>query len=163
MKIGIYAGSFDPVTFGHMFMINQGSKLFDKLIVAIGRNPAKKGFFTVEERIDMLQEAIQAENLINVEVTEYTNQFLIHYAQAQNAKYILRGIRNAEDFGYEIGIKEINARIDSSIETIFLAPPRNMSDISSSVVRGLIGYDGWKEIAKQYVPENVFNRLISKE
>ena len=160
MKIAIYAGSFDPCTFGHLHMIIKGSELFDHLYVAIGKNPAKKHFFSSDERKEMLNEIITQEKLSNVSVTEFSNQFLINHAKDLKAKYLLRGIRNSDDFNYEFGIKEINSRIDKEIETVFIIPPRNLSDVSSSVVKGLIGYDNWEEIAKQYVPEFVLKKLL---
>ncbi len=153
----VYAGSFDPPTNGHIWMIEQGSKIFDKFIVAIGVNPDKKYTFSVEERLQMLQNSIKDSS--NVSFDEFNNKFLVNYAQQVGADFILRGIRNSTDFNFEQAMSNVNRDINSNITTIFLMPPRELCEVSSSLVKGLIGPDGWEEIVCQYVPKPVFDKL----
>jgi pantetheine-phosphate adenylyltransferase len=153
----VYAGSFDPPTNGHIWMIEQGAKMFDKLIVAIGVNPDKKYTFSVEERLDMLRESLK--DCENVELTDYSNQFLINYTKKIGAEFILRGSRNSDDDKYERSINNINRKIDPSITTVILQAPAELSETSSSIVKGFIGPDGWEEIVCQYVPQPVFDKL----
>jgi pantetheine-phosphate adenylyltransferase len=158
-RIAIYAGTFDPVTLGHLWMIKVGSGLFDELIVAVGTNPEKKCYFSLSDRIVMLQESIAGYE--NVTVDKYSNKYLIRYAESIGAKYVLRGIRNTTDYEYEKSLNYVNRQINSEIVTVFLLPPREMVEISSSVVRGLIGPKGWEEVVGKYVPECVLKRLMS--
>ncbi len=120
-RIGVYAGTFDPPTSGHLWMMRTAAPLFDTLIVAIGVNPEKKCLFSLAERLEMLQ--LCTVDMPNVEIDHYGNDFLVNYAQARSARFILRGIRNTNDFGYEICMRHINEDINPSITTIFLTPP----------------------------------------
>jgi pantetheine-phosphate adenylyltransferase len=156
-RIAVYAGSFDPITFGHLWMIEAGSTIFDKLVVAIGTNPDKKCHFSLEDRIIMLKEATA--KFSNVVVDKYPNQFLVKYAEEIGAKFILRGIRSTSDYEYEKSLSYVNRNLDSGVITIFLLPPREFIEISSSVVRGLIGPAGWEEVVGKYVPSSVLARL----
>jgi pantetheine-phosphate adenylyltransferase len=158
-RIAIYAGTFDPVTLGHLWMIKVGSCLFDKLIVAVGTNPEKKCYFSLRDRIEMLQESILGYE--NVTVDKYSNKFLIRYAESIGAKFVLRGIRNTTDYEYEKSLSYVNRQLNSEIVTVSLLPPREMVEISSSVVRGLIGPEGWEEVVGKYVPACVLKRLVS--
>ncbi len=160
-RVAVYAGSFDPVTLGHIWMIKMGASLFDKLIVAVGTNPSKKCHFTTSERIKMLQESTAG--LDNVTVDKYPNRFLINYAESVGAGYILRGIRSTTDYEYEKTLSYVNRHINSDIITVFLLPPREMIEISSSTVWALIGPEGWEEVAGKYVPACVLKRLISEK
>jgi pantetheine-phosphate adenylyltransferase len=158
--VAMYAGTFDPLTVGHLWMIGEGSKLFDKIIVAIGVNPDKRCMFTLQERLDMLVEATS--ELPNIMPGSFTNQYLINYAREMNCQYILRGIRNEGDYSYERGMRNINGDLGPDITTVFLMPPRGISEVSSSMVKGLIGPVGWEQIVKKYVPKAVFNKLKEK-
>jgi pantetheine-phosphate adenylyltransferase len=158
-RIAVYAGTFDPVTIGHLWMIKNGSNLFDKLIVAIGTNPEKTCHFSLKSRITMLQESIIGYK--NVTVDQYSNKFLIKYAESVGAKFILRGIRSTSDYEYEKSLSYVNRHFNSEIATVILLPPREMVEISSSIVRGLIGPEGWEEVVGKYVPLCVLDRLIS--
>lgn len=157
-RIAVYAGTFDPLTVGHLWMIEAGSLIFDKLVVAIGTNPDKECYFPLEERLLMLKESISKYD--NVTVDTYTNRFLIKYAESVGAKFILRGIRSTADYEYEKSISYVNRHLNSGIMTLFLLPPREMIEISSSVVRGLIGPEGWETVVSKYVPERVLERLV---
>lgn len=157
-RIGVYAGSFDPLTLGHLWMIEQGAQLFDQFIVAIGINPDKKFTFSLEDRLAMLRESTRG--YPNIVVEAFSHQFLIRYAESMGANYILRGIRSGSDYEYERGMRNINGDLNPKITTLFLMPPRDIAEISSSMVKGLIGPDGWQKIVKQYVPEPVYRRII---
>src|SRR5579871_6777568 len=98
-RVAVYGGSFDPLTIGHTWMIEEGSRLFDRLIVALGVNPEKRYTFSVEERLSMLR--VSTGHLRNVEVASIGNQFLISYAKSARATHILRGIRSESDYEYE--------------------------------------------------------------
>jgi len=156
----VYAGSFDPITNGHVWMIEKGARLFDELIVAIGTNPDKSYTFSIEERLYMLRGAIQS--LPHVRVDHFDNRYLVHYADTVDAQYILRGIRSAADYEYERVLRHINDDLRPEITTVFLMPPREIAEVSSSLVKGLVGPDGWEAIVQQYVPPVVYDTFIEK-
>jgi len=156
-RTGVYAGSFDPITNGHLWMIEQGARLFDQLVVTVGINPEKKYTFTLDERLAMLRESI--ESIPNVSVTTFSNRYLIHYAQSINTSHILRGIRSVSDYEFERTMRHINDDLDPRVCTVFLMPPRDIAEISSSMVKGLIGPAGWKKVVRKYVPAPVYARL----
>jgi len=143
VRRAVYAGSFDPITRGHVWVIQQGAGLFDELVIAVGHNPDKSSTFSVDERIGFLEEVTS--DLGNVKVTSFAHRFLIHFAQAQGANYILRGLRNPMDFESEQVMRIINADLDPRINTIFVMPPRRYAELSSSFVKGLVGPQGWEK------------------
>jgi pantetheine-phosphate adenylyltransferase len=155
--LAVYAGSFDPPTSGHQWMIEQGAELFGELVVALGVNPGKRYLFSVDERLAMLREATA--HLGNVRVESFSNRFLIHFAESAGARYILRGIRNESDYEQERTMRNVNGDLDPRITTVFLMPPRGMAEVSSSLVKGLVGPEGWEEIVKGYVSQSVLDRL----
>ena len=158
MRLGVYAGSFDPLTIGHLWMIEQGVRLFDRLIVAVGLNPDKKYTFTLEERLHMLHASL--EQYHNLSVASYSNRYLINYAQSVRATHILRGIRSESDYEYERTMRNINGDLDSTICSVFLMPPRDIAEVSSSMVKGLVGPKGWQKVVEKYVPEPVYRRFV---
>jgi pantetheine-phosphate adenylyltransferase len=121
MRKAVYAGSFDPPTNGHVWMIQEGLKLFDDLTIAIGINPGKTYTFSVEERIALLKASLPSNE--HLQISDFENRFLVDYAQGIGAQYILRGIRSENDYEYERVMRNINADINSNITTIFLMPP----------------------------------------
>jgi pantetheine-phosphate adenylyltransferase len=139
-------------------MIEQGVRLFDRLTVAVGVNPEKKYTFALEDRLAMLRESTKP--FRNVLVASFSNRYLIHYAQDIGATHILRGIRTESDYEFERTMRNINGDLDSAICTVFLMPPRDIAEVSSSMVRGLIGPAGWQKIVRQYVPQPVYQRLL---
>ena len=153
--IGIYAGSFDPPTMGHAWMIRQGARLFDRFEVAVGFNPEKKLVYPVEQRMAWLRQICP----VGVGVGSFENKFLARYAGDIGATHLLRGIRNINDFLFEQGVRNINADLNPTLATVFLMPPRDLADISSSVVRGMMGPEGWQDAVRQYVPECVWKSL----
>jgi pantetheine-phosphate adenylyltransferase len=158
--LGVYAGSFDPPTSGHLWMIEQGAALFDNLIVALGLNPEKRYLFSVEERLEMLRECTA--HLPNVSIQSFTNQFLITFAQSVGARFVLRGIRNESDYEQERTMRNVNGDLDPHITTVFLVPPRSIAEVSSSLVRGLVGPEGWEDVVKSYVTPGVLQKLRDK-
>jgi len=158
--IGVYAGSFDPLTVGHVWMIAEGAKLFPSFIVAIGRNPDKRYTFTDAERLTMLTEAAKAHR--HVRVDSFENEYLIDYARSVGATHILRGIRSSADFEYERFMRNINGDLAPGLTTVFLLPPREIAEVSSSMVKGLIGPRGWEKIVRPYVPPPVYRQLLEQ-
>ena len=157
-KAAVYAGSFDPLTIGHMWMIEEGARLFDRLIVAVGVNPEKTSSFTLEDRLAMLRESTV--RFSNVAIASFSSRYLIHYAQSVGATHILRGIRTESDYEFERTMRNINGDLDVRICTVFLMPPRGIAEVSSSMVRGLIGPIGWQKIVRKYVPGPVYRHLL---
>ncbi|WP_255991172.1 pantetheine-phosphate adenylyltransferase [Chitinolyticbacter albus] len=158
MRRGVYAGSFDPVTNGHVWMIEHGTRVFDEMIVAIGENPDKRYTFSVAERVAMLKETTA--HLSNLRVEIFENRFLVDYAREENADFIVRGIREAADYEFERKMRYVNADLAPHIDTVFLMPPREIAEISSTMVKGLVGPSGWEKVVSQYVPQPVFERLV---
>lgn len=117
--------------------------------------------FSVNERLQMARQSINLLELDNVDVRSFSNQFLVIYAQSVSARFILRGIRSESDYEYERVMKNVNTDINPNITSVFLIPPRGIADVSSSMVKGLIGLDGWQNVVKDYVPEPVFDKLTS--
>lgn len=155
----VYAGSFDPPTNGHLWMIRQAQSLFDELIVAIGVNPDKHNTFSIEERRTML-EAVTRE-FPNVRITVFENRFLVEYAATVDAQFIVRGIRTAADYEYERSMRHINSDLAPDIATVFLMPPREIAEVSSTMVKGLVGPQGWREMIRRYIPEAVYQKILS--
>ena len=157
MRTAVYAGSFDPPTKGHIWMIEQGVAMFDKLIVAIGNNPSKRYTFSVEERLELLRESTcHCEGL---EVAHFDNRYLVDYAKQVKADFILRGIRSPHDYEYERVMRQINGDMAPDVTTVFLMPPRDIAELSSNMVKGLIGPEGWEDTVERYVPAPVFDFL----
>ena len=160
MQTAVYAGSFDPPTNGHLWMISQGLALFDRLVVAIGQNPSKNYVFSTEERIDLLRSSIPSCERLTI--THFDNRYLVDYAKEVGAEFILRGIRSPGDYEYERVMRHINSDMAPDINTVFLMPPREMAELSSSMVMGMVGPEGWGETVRRYLPSPVFDALVTK-
>ncbi|RXP58619.1 pantetheine-phosphate adenylyltransferase [Lutibacter sp. HS1-25] len=148
MRRAIFPGSFDPITLGHVDIINRALPLFDEIIIAIGVNSDKKYMFSLEERIQFIKENYKGEPKIKVET--YTG-LTTEYCEKVNANFILRGLRNPADFEFEKAIAQTNRKL-SGIETIFLLTSANTAFISSSIVRDVHRHGG--DISG-FVPESV--------
>ncbi|WP_368654714.1 pantetheine-phosphate adenylyltransferase [Ornithinibacillus sp. 4-3] len=136
-KIAICPGSFDPLTNGHMDIIQRGSKIFDEIIVAVFINSSKKTLFSVEERIHLIKEATK--HLPNVKV-DASEGLLIDYARKKNVQVILRGLRAVSDFEYEMQITSMNRKLEEKIETFFMMTNNQYSFLSSSIVKEVATY-----------------------
>ncbi len=161
LRKAVYCASFDPPTKGHEYIITQGSILFDEVIVAVSINASKKPFFSLEDRVRLLK--CMTVSLSTVSVESFQDKFLVHYAQEKNCRYILRGMRNSVDFEYEQRMHYLNEKIsEGTLTNVFLMPPKEIEEISSSVVRSCLGLKGWKEIVKNFVPEAVYEELSKR-
>jgi len=140
MKItAVYPGTFDPVTNGHIDLIERASRLFDRLIVAVAENPGKGATFTLEERVDMAREVLAS--LPNVEVKGF-NSLLVDFVEGHDARVILRGLRAVSDFEYEFQLAGMNRRLAPEVETLFLTPAEQYAYISSSLVKEIAAHGG---------------------
>lgn len=162
MKIAIYAGSFDILTYGHMWIIRQGANLFEKLFVAVGTNPDKSCLFEVSDRVQMLEECLQEIESENVEVVKMENKFLVNFAKDVGAGWYIRGIRNPSDYAFEKTIAEVNAELLNNVYPIWIPSNRKYGNISSSVVRSLIGPEGWEQVICNMVPTPIYKRLLKE-
>jgi pantetheine-phosphate adenylyltransferase len=161
MRTAVYAGSFDPPTKGHIWMIEQGLAMFDQLIVAIGDNPSKRYSFTVEERLELLRKSTTPSS--NLTIAHFNNRYLVDYARKMGAEYILRGIRSPDDYEYERVMRHINADMAPEITTVFMMPPRDIAEVSSNMVKSLIGPEGWEDTVRRYLPDPVFQLISESE
>jgi pantetheine-phosphate adenylyltransferase len=159
-RTAVYAGSFDPFTNGHLWMVQSGIALFDHLIVAVGENPGKHPTFSVAERIKMIERSIV--DLSGLEVASFPFQYLVNYANERSANFILRGIRSVGDFDAEAQMVDFNRSIRPGVETVFLKPPPELARVSSSAIKVLIGPAGWEKEVGKYVPAPVLEELIKK-
>lgn len=150
MTIAVYPGSFDPVTLGHLDIIVRGSKIFDKVVVAILQNPNKNPLFSVEERADFIIKA--TEDLGNVEVDSF-HGLLADYMKSINARVIIKGLRAVSDFEYELQMASINKKLAPEVETFLMMTNNRHSFLSSSVVKEVAKYGG--EVG-DLVPKEVF-------
>jgi pantetheine-phosphate adenylyltransferase len=143
MRRAIYPGSFDPVTNGHLDIIERGCKLFDEIIIAILVNPDKRPFFSIEERRAMLEEVLKTieRRTCVVRVDDFEG-LLVHYALAQQADAIVRGIRAISDYEYELQMALMNRRLEPSIETVFMMPAETYSYVSSRLVKEVFQLGG---------------------
>jgi pantetheine-phosphate adenylyltransferase len=152
----LYPGTFDPPTNGHLDLIQRGAKIFDSLTVAILVNPVKNPLFTVEERVEMLQEVTSA--LGNVTVATFDG-LMVGFARQQGATAVLRGIRAISDYEYEFQMALMNRRLAPEIETVFLQPAGRYSFVSSRMVKEVFSFGG---DVTGLVPPNVLKRLRAR-
>ncbi len=155
--IGIYPGTFDPVTKGHLHLIRRASRMVDKLIIAVADSPKKEPLFSYEERLDMLQTDIA--NLPDkgcyIEVKPF-NKLLVHFARDVNATLIFRGLRAVSDFEYEFQMTGMNAKLDPDIETVFLMAADKWQFVSSSFVKEISSLGGEVD---EFVTPHVVDKL----
>ncbi len=156
MKTAIYPGTFDPLTNGHLDLIERASKLFARLIVLVGENTAKKPLFNVDERIKMIKDSIK--HLKNVTV-DSNSELTVEYARKHNVNILVRGVRAFADFEYELQMALMNRKLDENIETVFLMPKNEYSYLNSSLIKGIADFDA---DIKDFVPPAVI-RMIKKK
>lgn len=155
-RIAVYPGSFDPVTFGHLDIIDRASKIFDHLIVGVFVNSAKKPMFTLEERVAMLKAVLKGRK--NVAIDSFSG-LLVDYVRHKNTKVVVRGLRAISDLEHEFQIAGINRTLYREIETVFFMPRQRYSYLSSSVVRDITHFKG--DVSK-LVPPYVVKAIAAK-
>jgi len=151
----IYPGTFDPVTNGHVDIISRAAKIFTEVVVAVASNNAKKPFFQLEKRIELVEQSVSS--FPNVSVIGF-DSLLTHFAHQQKANIILRGLRAVSDFEYEFQLAGMNRKLAKDIETIFLTPSENYMFISSTLVREIAALGG--DVSK-FVPQAVVEALTN--
>ncbi|MCX6966718.1 MAG: pantetheine-phosphate adenylyltransferase [Verrucomicrobia bacterium] len=156
MHRAVYPGSFDPVTNGHLDVIERASRLYDEVIVAIAHNEAKAGLFSFDERVALLKEAV--EHHPNVRVTQFDG-LLVNYALEVNARVIIRGLRAVSDFEYEFQMALMNRKLVGEVETMFLMPKEEYSYVSSRLVKEIARLGGNIE---SFVPDCIVRALREK-
>lgn len=149
IRKAVFPGSFDPITIGHIDLVNRALPLFDEIIIAIGINSQKQTLFDLDKRIEWITSAFGSEPRIKV---DSFNGLTVHYCKKVNARFIIRGIRNASDFDYEKTISQINHIVGDAVETVFLISGPEFSHISSTIVREIIKGGG---DASPFLPKNV--------
>jgi pantetheine-phosphate adenylyltransferase len=155
-RLAVYAGSFDPPTLGHLDLIERASALFSDVVVGIGRHPTRHPLFTVEERLDLVRRV--SAHLPNVTVDEFDG-LLIDYCAKIGARVIVRGLRAATDFEYELQIAHANADLNPAVDTIFLPTRTKNGFISASLVREIASHSG---DVSRYAPAAVCEALVQK-
>ena len=156
MLTGIYPGSFDPVTYGHLDIIRRSAGMVDELIVGVLNNKAKTPLFSVEERVKMLEEVTK--DIANVKIIPFEG-LLVDFAHKLDAKIVIRGLRAITDFEYELQMSQTNHKLNPDVETIFLTTSIEYSYLSSTTVKEIASYGG--DIT-QFVPEAVVGKLEQK-
>jgi len=149
MKIAVFPGSFDPITTGHVDLIMRAKPFFDKIVIAIGVNSQKKYLFSLEQRLEWLEEVFAKEDMIEVDSFE---NLTATYCKSIGAKYLIRGLRNASDFDYEKTISQLNHIVGEGLETVFLISHPEFSHISSTIVREIIKGNG---DASPFIPKEI--------
>lgn len=153
MKTVIYPGTFNPITHGHINLVERAAKLFDRVIIAIAYSEKKQPLFSIEQRTTLCEQALT--HLNNIEVCDF-NGLLVDFAQSKNSQCILRGVRSMKDFEYEMQMADMNRALSPEFETIFLSPAEGLSYISSSLVREVASMGG---DVSAFVPVNVLTAL----
>jgi pantetheine-phosphate adenylyltransferase len=154
--LAVYAGSFDPVTFGHLDLMERAGKLFDHVIIAIGKHPTRNPLFTFQERMDLLSEVTSS--IPNLKIDSFDG-LLFQYCQRVGARVIVRGLRAATDFEYELQIAHANADMAPQIDTIFLPTRTHYGFVSASLVREIASHGG---DVSHYAPAPVCAALKAK-
>jgi pantetheine-phosphate adenylyltransferase len=155
-KTAIYPGSFDPITNGHLDLIERGLKIFDEIIVAIAVNPVKKPLFTIEERVELISEVLKDHPRVKI---DHFTGLLVDYVRRQETNVILRGLRAVSDFDYEFQLALMNRRLAPEIETVFLMTSLKWVFLSSSILKEAVSLGG---VVEDIVPPLVFQRLREK-
>ena len=152
----IYPGTFDPITFGHIDVIQRAARLFGQVIVAVAENSSKNSVFSHAERSEKARTALQSMSGVRV---ESFNGLLIDFAAQHEARTVIRGLRAVSDFEYEMQLAAINRRLDGRIETVFMTPAENLNFLSSTLVREIARLGG---DVREFVPDNVVAALQAK-
>jgi pantetheine-phosphate adenylyltransferase len=156
MKRGIYPGTFDPITNGHLDLVQRGLRIFEEIIIAVAPSPKKQPLFTLEERLELIKEAVKDYENVRVEAF---NGLLVDYVKARRGVAIIRGLRAVSDFEYELQIALMNRRLDMEIETVFMMPSEEYSFLTSTIVKEVASFGG---SVRGLVPGAVEKTLIDK-
>lgn len=159
MKTAVYPGSFDPVTNGHVDVIERALKIFDKVIVAVGDNPGKESTFTIEERVEMLKECTK--NLKNIEIDSFSG-LLLDYVKNKNSKIIIRGLRAISDFEFEFQRALMNRVVNNEIDTIFIMTKEHYVYLNSSIIKEMAMFSGKVNGLVPKIVEEKLKRKFSK-
>jgi pantetheine-phosphate adenylyltransferase len=157
MKIAIYPGSFDPITFGHIDIVERAASLFDKVILGVAESQSKNPLFTVDERIELISDIFKDNS--RIEAIGYSKQLTVDLARDNNATAIIRGLRAVADFEYEFQLATMNRSLAPDIESIFFTPKDTLIYVSSSLVKEIATFGG---DVSRFVPENVKVALENK-
>lgn len=158
----LFAGSFDPLTNGHLYVIKEGLKIADSVTVLVSSNPSKKYTFSNDTRIKIIQDVIEEHNLQNVKIEVCDNEYVADWADRNGFTHIIRGIRNSVDFDQERLIQRANNETLGNIQTVFIMPPSDLESVSSSFVKGLIGPESWVFRVKDFVSKSTMNHICQK-
>lgn len=156
MKRIVYPGTFDPITRGHIDLVERAAKLFDTVVLAVANSEKKQPMFEIQERMELCREALS--HVPNIEVCSF-NGLTVNLAQAQNSTVILRGVRTVADYEYELQLANMNRALAPEIETVFLTPGESLSYVSSSLLREIASMGG--DISR-FVPDNVSKALNAR-
>ncbi len=156
MKLGIYAGTFDPITYGHIDILKRALKIFDRVLVLVAKHPEKKSLFTAEERLEMVKEVIK--DIENAEADKYCG-LLVDYLRDKNATAVIRGMRVVSDFEYEFQMALMNRHLYPDIDIIFFFPSKEYTYLSSSIIKEVFLLGG--DVSK-FVPPYVIKKLEGK-
>jgi pantetheine-phosphate adenylyltransferase len=149
MKIAVFPGSFDPITRGHESIVKRAIPLFDQIIVAIGSNVEKSGYFPLEKRLEWIKKVFEGESKVLVE--SYSG-LTVDFCKEKNASYMIRGLRTSADFEFERSVAQVNTRLKPAIETVFLLTLPEHVMITSSIVREVLKYGG---DVRQFIPDSI--------
>jgi pantetheine-phosphate adenylyltransferase len=160
----IYAGSFDPPTNGHVWVVKEGLTIFSRLVWAVAENPRKKEKcdFSAKERTCMLEKIAEDFPKGTIEVDYMGKKLLVDFAQEKKIRCIIRGMRNLGDFDYELDLRDQNHKLNSRIKPWYVIPPPELRGLHSQMVKDYIGFDRWEEIVKGFVPEPVYKKILEK-
>lgn len=158
MRKGIYPGSFDPITNGHLDVLERAARLFDELIIAVALDNQKDSLFTVEERVAMIEETARLQGITNVKAVAFQG-LLVNFAMEQKAVAVVRGLRAVSDFEFEFQMALMNRKLEPLVETIFLTPREELTYISSRIVKEIARLGGKID---SFVPTNVASALKAK-
>ncbi len=162
-KVAVYPGTFDPITYGHLDILERAARIFDKVIIAVAVNRRKGPLFSVEERKEMIEECVRERGLSNVEVDSF-DTLLIEYARTKGASVIVRGLRAISDFEYEFQMALMNRKLYPNIETLFMMPSEQYTYISSRIVKEIASYGGNVScLVPPFIAERLYAKLGVKE
>lgn len=156
MKLAIYPGTFDPITNGHLDLVERGLRIFDELVIAVAPSPKKQPLFSLGERLDMIRESVKGYKNITIEAFD---GLLVNYVKSKGGIAIIRGLRAVSDFEYELQMALMNRRLADDIETVFMMPSEEFSYLTSTIVKEVASFGG---SVKGLVPASVEKAFIEK-